>query len=101
MRDLQTLSASEFAAVAGARFRVEADGAAALELRLLEASARDGAAAQGGRQPFTLLFRGPMQPDLAQGTYMLEGPAGIGRLALFLVPVGPDTEGLCYEAVFN
>jgi hypothetical protein len=48
-----------------------------------------------------LLFRGPTQPALTQGTYVLEGPADIGRLALFLVPVGPDAEGLCYEAVFN
>jgi hypothetical protein len=101
MRDLQTLSVSEFAAVGGAPFRVQAEGAAAAELRLLEASARDGAAAPGGRRPFTLLFRGPTQPALTQGTYVLEGPADIGRLALFLVPVGPDAEGLCYEAVFN
>jgi hypothetical protein len=25
----------------------------------------------------------------------------IGAFDIFLVPIGPDEEGLCYEAIFN
>ncbi len=52
------------------------------------------------RHPFSLIFRGPMEPALPQMTYPLTHEV-LGDLALFLVPVGPDNEGMCYEAVFT
>ncbi len=38
--------------------------------------------------------------NLGQGTFDLEHDQ-IGSFALFLVPIGPDAEGMRYEAVFN
>lgn len=52
-------------------------------------------------QPFAVMLRhngakraGP------QGIYRLELPER-GTIELFVVPVGPDAVGMCYEAVFN
>ena len=37
---------------------------------------------------------------LPQGTYPMEHET-LGRLEVFLVPLGPDAQGMRYEAVFN
>ena len=41
-----------------------------------------------------------MDVMLPQGTYKVEHEK-LGTLEIFLVPIGPDKEGLCYEAIFN
>ncbi len=50
--------------------------------------------------PFALILRGPRSRPFAQGTYPVRHPEH-GRLELFVVPVGPDPAGLCYEITFN
>lgn len=51
--------------------------------------------------PFALTLRHPgTQRALAQGMYRLHHPQH-GALDLFVVPVGPDGTGMCYEVVFN
>lgn len=92
-----------FAARVGEAFTVMAD-AQALALELVEVRAIG--AATSGRQPFSLLFRGPQAPRLTQRTHPLRHPE-LGALEVFLVPVGPDAvegpdgRGMCYEGVFN
>jgi len=54
----------------------------------------------GGRDPFSLLFRGPADPLLPQAIYRLEH-AGLGALEIFIVPVGQDAAGTRYEAIFS
>lgn len=49
---------------------------------------------------FSLLFRGPMSPFFPQGMYRLIHPK-LGELSIFLVPIGPNSGGMEYEAVFN
>ena len=46
------------------------------------------------------MFRGPGEPVLAQRIYPLDNQT-LGRLEIFLVPIGPDDEGMRYQAVFN
>lgn len=48
---------------------------------------------------FSLLFRGPAEPGLDQGTVLLTHPA-LGEIAIFLVPVGARADSRDYEAVF-
>ena len=87
-----------FAPLVGEAFHVDAGAAGRLALTLerAEASATgDGA----GREPFTLLFRGPTEPVLPQRTYGLEHPS-LGRTEIFIVPIGSDADGVSYEAVF-
>jgi hypothetical protein len=54
----------------------------------------------GGRQPFSLVFRGPSEPQLPQAIYRLEH-AGLGVLEIFIVPIGRDDGGTRYEAIFT
>ena len=51
-------------------------------------------------EQFSLIFRGPATPLLAQGMCPMVHEK-LGNVALFLVPIGPDPEGMLYEAVFN
>jgi hypothetical protein len=50
--------------------------------------------------PFTAYFRGPRTPWARQHTYCLANEA-LGEIHIFLVPIGPDGEGMIYEAVFT
>ena len=49
---------------------------------------------------FSLVWRGPADKILDQGTYTVSHP-DIGDLELFLVTIGPDESGMRYEAVFT
>ena len=51
-----------------------------------------------GRVPFSLLFHAASPTAMPQQTCVLRHP-GLGELALFLVPLGPDELGARYEAV--
>jgi len=99
MTDLANLTADDFAPHSGSRYLLRfADAAEPIALELVEVNA----AARGPRpgRPFSLVFRGPRNALLPQSIYRLEHDA-MGALDLFLVPVGPDPQGMCYEAVFN
>ncbi len=54
----------------------------------------------GGRQPFSLAFRGPREPLLAQGIRRFDH-ATLGALEIFVVPLGRDSESTSYEAIFT
>lgn len=96
---LDTFTHDTFAGHEGEPFRVRLDDGSAVEARL--SSARTwGSGSDGRRVPFTLTFVGPLQPVLPQRIYHLEHDA-IGTFELFLVPVGPNTQGMQYEAVFT
>ncbi len=52
------------------------------------------------RAPFALVFRSESQVVLPQKIYRLNNSA-LGKLDIFLVPVGREVSGVVYEAVFN
>lgn len=53
------------------------------------------------RQPFKLLFTADHTGYLPQNVYALNH-ASLGQLDIFIVPVGPDSEGwMRYEAIFS
>jgi hypothetical protein len=54
----------------------------------------------GRREPFSLLFLGPDARHVEQRTWPLEH-AVLGRLDVFLVPLGPSEGRMRYEAVFS
>ncbi len=53
-----------------------------------------------GRIPFSLQFHGNHRGHLPQQIWRLEHES-LGMLDIFLVPLGPDSQGMRYEAVFN
>ena len=75
---------------------------AALALELIEVAdlGADSAAAPALRHPFSLIFRQPEGAYLPQRTSTIEH-AALGRLDLFLVPIGPDQGGMRYQAIFT
>jgi hypothetical protein len=56
---------------------------------------------QGNWRHFSITLRGPADIFLPQGMRALLHEQQPDGLDIFLVPVGRDTEGFIYEAVFN
>lgn len=75
-------------------FEVTGDAPVALELT----SATDLSNAR--LEQFSLIFSGSASPYLMQGLYELTHPR-MGKIELFLVPLGQDEVGMRYEAVFS
>jgi hypothetical protein len=71
-----------------------------LELLLRRAESTGTSALAGERTGFSLEFLGPPGPLLPQRIYCLEHPR-LGRLEIFLVPLGREDRGVRYEAVFG
>lgn len=101
-RVLDKLTVEEFRGQVGKPFRLMPVEAPAIEVVLTEARDLSLASSVPGakRKPFSLVFRGPSGPVLPQRIYALENEA-LGRLEIFLVPIGADTDGVRYEAIFN
>jgi hypothetical protein len=101
---LERLTADSFAPAVGETFAVDAGDAGRLELELVESRLHDpdasAADAAGTRAPFTLLFRGPVEPVLPQRIHRLEHES-LGPMEIFIVPIGQDESGTSYEAVFG
>ena len=51
-------------------------------------------------EQFSVVFRGPLDPQLGQGIYRIEHDR-LDAFDLFIVPVGQDRDGMYYEAIFN
>ena len=96
---LEAFTHETFAGHEGEAFLIRLDDGSAVETRLQSARTW-GSGSDGHRVPFTLTFVGPLQPVLPQRIYRLEH-AGVGEFDLFLVPVGPNAQGMQYEAVFT
>lgn len=99
---LETLTAGSFTPHVGTTFRLDTP-AGGLDLTLVSAIPV-GEARRGGKvreRAFSVLFLGPSAaPILPQATYSLEHEA-LGRLEIFLVPIGREGDRIQYEAVFN
>jgi hypothetical protein len=94
---LDELTLATFEPLVGEPFTLDA-GSERLALVLDTATAL--AARPGGRDPFSLVFRGPPEPLLAQAIHPLDH-AALGRLEIFIVPIGRDATGVSYEAIFS
>jgi hypothetical protein len=108
----QRLSAALFEPLVGKAFRVELkDGAVELILRSVTPLPPPRHRASGGEEividetrarkdPFTLLFGGASHL-LPQGTYPMTSESLRDRIEIFIVPIGRDSEGFIYQAVFG
>lgn len=100
--NLETVTLETFTPLIGTEFIIQLNQHESLPLRLSELKPL-GHGVTGGRNPFALLFHHPPLPKnayLPQGTYTLHH-INAGAIALFLVPLGPDAEGMRYEAIFT
>lgn len=93
------LTVEQFAPCVEEAFTLEVDSAT-IDLVLTEAAALSPAAPAQAWRPFSLVFRGPLEPRLDQGTYPVSHPS-VGRVPIFIVPIGMDRDGVRYEAIFG
>ena len=98
---LDKLKLEDFSTCLNQEFRIHVEGRDPVAAKLIEAR---GLVAPDDdpdrRQPFSLIFLGPKDAHLEQGTFHIENET-LGELDLFLVTLGPDKDGLRHEAVFT
>jgi hypothetical protein len=101
MSDLKTLTHAQFESCVHQPFHIDGKNAGPIEAELIEVETR-GVLDPGiqRRRPFSVIFRGPMEPILPQSIYAMKNEI-LGNLEVFLVPIGPDKHGMRYEAVFS
>jgi hypothetical protein len=104
---LETFTAQTFSSNVGDTFQLLLDGMEPVEMQLVSVdelntpAAGRGEAEPLGRKPFSLLFRHSQKHQyLPQRIYHLEHEQ-LGAMEIFLVPLGPDAEGMRYEAIFS
>jgi hypothetical protein len=100
------LKLETFAPLVGSKFRVYADATGPTELELVEATEFTGHGNKPApgtgliQESFSVMFDGPEGCFLPQGMYVFEQDA-LGRIELFIVPVGRKAGLFQYQAVFN
>ena len=101
---LDSLTVDSFLPLVGSRFSIDLDGRS-IDLELTEAKeARHYD--DDERNPFSLLFQGPVEPLIPQGQRHFSHP-DFSDMELFMVPLGPKSargEGVAvmrYEVVFG
>lgn len=87
-------SLAQYSAAVGSVFHVEGH---ATDLTLTEVEIVRDTPVQ---QTFTLLFSGPAEPLLGQGTYILTNET-FGRTEIFMGPLERKAGGLVYQSTFN
>lgn len=94
---LDNLTAATLAEQLNTKFSLHLATSEILELDLIKVDDFESSPRQ---ERFSILFRGPIDPALWQGTYKIEH-GQLGTFDLFIVPVGREEDGMRYEAVFN
>lgn len=101
MKPLDQLVSSDFRPYLNTTFAIHLDGIAPIPLELVSVTEATSSHLPESRQPFSLLFLGPVSTQyLLQHIYTLDHQQ-MGKLELFLVPLGPDSGRMRYEAIFN
>jgi hypothetical protein len=105
---LDELNWEKFCGAINTRFRIRLNAATTLEVELTEATPSpasvprtySGITSTPRHESFSLVFCGPQDRPLAQGTYRFEHDQ-LGAFDLFIVPIAPAAQGRQYQAVFN
>ena len=100
--DLTTARLADFARWLGTEFRVADDSGEEVALELVEAKSLPPRRDAPRPESFSLIFRGSPGRPLDQRIHTMEHDQ-LGRLGLFLVPIGPGSDGggPYFQAIFN
>ena len=96
---IENLTQEFFTENVNTTFRFPLDQSQSLELELVEVNSNERLR-QEGVENFSVVFRGPREQFIPQGTYMFEHES-TGQFEIFIVPIRVDDAGFYYEAVFN
>ena len=94
---MEELTQEKFRELLNTTFSVAKPDGAALEFELTDVADLGSTPRQ---KQFSIIFKGPLEPQLAQGTYGFEH-GSIGKFALFIVPIRKNNEAVFYESIFN
>jgi hypothetical protein len=94
----EQLHCADFAAHVGSVFAIHYGADAALEVYLVGAA--ELRAPTPGGHAFQLIFQSDRQAYLPQGSYLVRH-AALGDQQIFIVPIGPNEQGMRYEAIFS
>lgn len=81
-------------------FILELNASSTCQLELISIDKHPGNATVADHEAFSVIFRGENNPVLDQQIYRIKHDT-LGDMELFIVPIGPDDKGMCYEAVFS
>jgi hypothetical protein len=100
---LDSVTRKTFEPLRGSRFLIRDNWAPPAEVELVDVcefrTNKADVRPLTSRKPFSIFFRGSSGHSLEQGTYPVEHET-LGTFELFLVPVGPEQDGLVLEAAF-
>ena len=94
---LESLNSKSFSEQLHTQFRLLRDGLDPLPLELIEVKESDPSPKI---ELFSLHFRGPAAPRMAQHIHTLEHDK-LGCFAIFLTAIAGDADGITYESVFH
>jgi len=97
---LDQIKLDEFETLVGTTLRLSGNGPEYADLELVQARALANPSPRA-EAPFLLTLReNGASRVIPQGIFRLHHPT-LGELDLFIVPIGPDRSGMCYEVTFN
>jgi hypothetical protein len=96
---LGTLTKEDWTKQLNENFYIQIGNTDEYTIKLIDVSGH-GRSMEGCREAYSLLFSGPKMPILPQSIYRVNSSA-LGELDIFLVPIGPQADGMGYEAVFT
>ncbi|KWV46306.1 hypothetical protein AS156_21640 [Bradyrhizobium macuxiense] len=94
--DLAKLKFDDFSRHLDETFDMQTDGGV-VSLKLAKVEPLGHAKREGGA--FSVLFVAPAGPRLRQSIYPVVHP-DLGRMEIFLVPIGPMADGNGYQSIF-
>lgn len=101
---LDRLTAADWRPYLDQTFHVGLEGHPPLPIRLVSltelGSAEDAEKLPARRRGFSIVWKGPLDPILPQHVYRIDHPQ-MGVLEIFVVPIGPHSGEMQYEAIFN
>jgi hypothetical protein len=97
---LDKLTAEDFSPLLEEQFEINIAQDQNIHLQLIEVTPGKFTNSSTERKTFSIVFRGALDTEIPQGIYAIKHKK-LGELSLFLVPIGPDENGMCFEAVFN
>lgn len=97
---LDQIKVDQFESLVGTTLRLSGSSAEYADLELVQARPLANPSPRA-ELPFLLTLReNGASRVIPQGIFRLHHPT-LGELDLFVVPVGPDGKGMCYEITFN
>lgn len=94
---IEQLDSKSFSQQLHTTFQVLVPAIGAVPLELIEVTEYTD---QPKLEQFCLIFRGPRDPWFQQKIHTVEHEV-LGKMDLFIAPLGPDDKGMRYQVIFN